>query len=803
MPPHAPKRACDGCHRRKVKCNGDNPCQNCGAASIACTYHSVPQKKGPKGSRAKVISEIRDIQRGNNIHTRVSNIMRGAPNPLDPPDFSPSLGLVTGGFVRECIAYLARNMMDLVPFVDVSMLESHIKDMEQRPGAYCMLTALAAYTLVQPGAPIPHPAGDGHMMDGLPMVTVIGSEILADEAIRVRKRHDVFGAPDGLPSVMSIMTSFFLYAHFDMKEIHAKAWNHLREMTTLMCLAGMDRESSYDKWPEAEAELRRRLFWVAYMAERKYAIRYRRPITLAARDMNPPSESHIRNDAAADGIHDFVNKVAMVRELDEYSHLCKWADVYHEISSANGNNELAMLMDEVVNNLSARDRGFEGPLSIKAFLHDASWTFKASARSGGSGDENLCRLARETTMAWASAFPTKLGVADSGLIPKLADMASLVIDYLEAKSQASPFGPCVRTPQFLTSIVGAVSQNDYRCVPLLFKEVSNTLISAADVLLHEMPVNAVQVDIFDGFGNAGMAQGVVPQFALPNDYQELLKFESMGLAGLTGRAPPSALNLGPQQAPHHYAPALASPLGITPTQGFPREPGFDAMMGHINGGGGGSGDSAGGASLPCAQDGKWMAKASPESSTAFGFLGGGGSVNHHSSPVAEGSTRHMSPHVSPPRYDMSDSRSPSMHSTHNAAAHEMNGAMNFGHPRPHPTPRQNSAASIMDSLSYVDMPGVQYTHNVGGNMMDASNGSGMMDRSSNGGNMITNNTAAAMSLHAPLQTASPVAQTQFQMPHMATGMKDVQGGVQAALAGPAYAGYMAMPTQPSFDFSIS
>ncbi|KAF4624622.1 hypothetical protein G7Y89_g13549 [Cudoniella acicularis] len=41
----AAKRACDACHRRKVKCDGINPCRNCSSAQLSCTYHAIPQGK--------------------------------------------------------------------------------------------------------------------------------------------------------------------------------------------------------------------------------------------------------------------------------------------------------------------------------------------------------------------------------------------------------------------------------------------------------------------------------------------------------------------------------------------------------------------------------------------------------------------------------------------------------------------------------------------------------------------------------------------------------------------------------------
>ncbi|RTE72158.1 hypothetical protein BHE90_013437 [Fusarium euwallaceae] len=46
-----PPRACDACKRRKVKCNGTQPCGTCCVSNIACQYTIVPRKRGPKVAR--------------------------------------------------------------------------------------------------------------------------------------------------------------------------------------------------------------------------------------------------------------------------------------------------------------------------------------------------------------------------------------------------------------------------------------------------------------------------------------------------------------------------------------------------------------------------------------------------------------------------------------------------------------------------------------------------------------------------------------------------------------------------------
>ncbi|KAK3072253.1 hypothetical protein LTR53_007152 [Teratosphaeriaceae sp. CCFEE 6253] len=56
------RRACDCCRKRKVKCDGLDPCTPCTKAAIRCAYLQPPKKKGPKGLRsARVLHALRRI----------------------------------------------------------------------------------------------------------------------------------------------------------------------------------------------------------------------------------------------------------------------------------------------------------------------------------------------------------------------------------------------------------------------------------------------------------------------------------------------------------------------------------------------------------------------------------------------------------------------------------------------------------------------------------------------------------------------------------------------------------------------
>ena len=93
------KRACDCCRKRKVRCDGADPCTPCKKASIRCAYLAVPKKKGPKGLRsARVLHALRRID------DDASSQSQSPSGPLSPsqpsqPAFGSNWGWGTNGNV--------------------------------------------------------------------------------------------------------------------------------------------------------------------------------------------------------------------------------------------------------------------------------------------------------------------------------------------------------------------------------------------------------------------------------------------------------------------------------------------------------------------------------------------------------------------------------------------------------------------------------------------------------------------------------------------------------------------------------
>ncbi|KAK2740027.1 C6 transcription factor [Colletotrichum kahawae] len=77
------KRACDGCRRRKVKCDAKDPrCSNCAMSSLACEYTVPAKKRGPPFKVHKDANEL-GIQTSNAVQKTMTQ--GASPDVIDSP----------------------------------------------------------------------------------------------------------------------------------------------------------------------------------------------------------------------------------------------------------------------------------------------------------------------------------------------------------------------------------------------------------------------------------------------------------------------------------------------------------------------------------------------------------------------------------------------------------------------------------------------------------------------------------------------------------------------------------------------
>lgn len=261
----AVKRACDACHRRKVKCDGVNPCRNCASSQLSCTYNAIPQKKGPKGSRAKVISELRETQRQTSLSAKVQSRITGISNTPPSPTLAPTPGLLTPEMAKDCVDFFFAHMYSNMPILQRQRLEQQAMYVDNNLDTYCLLTSLCAFVMLQPGMGIP--GGDPYGLDTMPGANIVSATLLTEETCRVRKAYEYLDSP----SFNSLCTSYFLYCCYFGLDMHDRAWYHLREATTLVHMVSMNKEQSYLQYDGIEAARRRRLYWLLFVTERLVA----------------------------------------------------------------------------------------------------------------------------------------------------------------------------------------------------------------------------------------------------------------------------------------------------------------------------------------------------------------------------------------------------------------------------------------------------------------------------------------------------------------------------------------------------
>lgn len=240
----------------QVRCNGRQPCDNCSQAGLACTYDAVPQKKGPKGSRAKVISELRETQR------QIEQASQYSGSPPESPKDPRTPGLMSLDTCEQCIEFFFAHMYPTMPILDRDEVNRIKSNAERSFEAYCLLCALSAFMMIQPG--INQSPYQRASRSPSPATNPALGVSLMDEAVRVRKNLDYVEHP----TVATVITSFFLFGCCFGLNKHNTAWLHLRDATAIAQLLGMQEEVTYTNGSKLESALKRRLFWLLFVTER-------------------------------------------------------------------------------------------------------------------------------------------------------------------------------------------------------------------------------------------------------------------------------------------------------------------------------------------------------------------------------------------------------------------------------------------------------------------------------------------------------------------------------------------------------
>jgi hypothetical protein len=261
------KQACDCCHARKIRCDGNNPCNNCQTTNLPCTYLLVPKKKGPKGPSSRMPRAVLKMRLNQEQSISPESGSKSSTSPVLSPTwdrglfdapmngvYEPSL-LLTEEVVEKYIDSFFTHKYPVMPI----LRPSNLALWRTSPDIYSLLASLCAALASQEqgdaSSPILPPSGPS-----------LSTEFFINESKRARASQPHYTER---PTLSAAQANFFLFAALFNLDRHNSAWFHLREAMTILQLLRLHEEDTYlTIEDEAEALFSRRTFWLFFVTER-------------------------------------------------------------------------------------------------------------------------------------------------------------------------------------------------------------------------------------------------------------------------------------------------------------------------------------------------------------------------------------------------------------------------------------------------------------------------------------------------------------------------------------------------------
>lgn len=313
----------------------------------------MPQKKGPKGTRAKVLSELRVSQRRPQIPASIQNLgsYRSEDGSFDfsSPPISPVFrqsDLLGSQLIDDCIDVFFKSMFPTMPILHRDRLHAKVMtELGSSVEIFCLVGSLCAFMMLQTG--MKHPGN--FAMDPIAVKErCVAATALLEEVIRVRKGYEYIDNP----SLDAVRTSFFLYGAYFNLDRHNTAWFHLREATTLAQIMCLQEEHTYLVGDRTENIYRRRLFWLLFVTERAYALERHRPLTLHATIELPTLDEEFPSQAST--ISGFLHMINLFRALDD-TFIGLWNKARSDCSTSWLANLQQQLSDALPPNLNSTE----------------------------------------------------------------------------------------------------------------------------------------------------------------------------------------------------------------------------------------------------------------------------------------------------------------------------------------------------------------------------------------------------------------------------------------------------------------
>ncbi|KAL6408514.1 Transcription factor [Ilyonectria robusta] len=291
-----PHRACDGCRRKKARCDSiDHSCTNCRRAGQACSFDIPPGKRGPKGKPRR--RNIIDVQHDTPQHDVPQQQHSAQSYPYSPAAQSPQQAPRNPTTLQRY-----RLLADAVAQASSSLitLESVIQECADLFFRYIVPFNMSVHeptfrhTLNQ--ARSSSPPGASLTESNFTLITAVCAKV----CFFVPSELFPVGARLAEPFLEASRSCFSTYAEADLENpcadsitiryLHSNclhtcarsviSWHVYGEAVRLAQRMRLHDEDSYVSLPPIEAEMRRNAFWHLYVGDKSLAVLRSMPMTL-------------------------------------------------------------------------------------------------------------------------------------------------------------------------------------------------------------------------------------------------------------------------------------------------------------------------------------------------------------------------------------------------------------------------------------------------------------------------------------------------------------------------------------------
>ncbi|KAJ0157992.1 hypothetical protein CTA2_12571, partial [Colletotrichum tanaceti] len=375
------RTVCDHCRRRRIRCDGKFPCEQCVHASLTCKREHVPKKRGPKRGHGRVINELRARESSLQLHQL--------------PQHSIQKPFHAGDALESPTEYVRRRLSAACPplnmdSVDMGMSSSDLGEAASQPSSNASAASTppsfwAAVTSNPGHGNVPEPRGVfssdefrprtrnyfhmipqlvelyyEHIYPIMPLIYMPAIRETISRPMAPTEKNLIYalcaltsmhmsGKSIGAPgptswevvgrffldetistrysydfledlSLSAVISSFYLSTSFFEINQSRKSWYYLREALTNAQDLGLQDDSTYYGLGREETLCRQRVFWILFVTERSFAILRNKPITFK----RTPSLPSTRHPYEGSDIHaGFLQLVSSYTPLDE-SFVTAW-----------------------------------------------------------------------------------------------------------------------------------------------------------------------------------------------------------------------------------------------------------------------------------------------------------------------------------------------------------------------------------------------------------------------------------------------------------------------------------------------